>query len=165
MNKQGKYTHGFKVPKSYFDDFEERIFSKIKEEQLPKESGFKVPESYFENLEEQILQRVTTSEKTKVIPLYKRKAFIYVTSIAACVAMVLLLYPGTTSTQDAVQIADIETYFDEEGLDWDSNDIALLLNEEDLENLPINTTLFSEESIENYLLENFDDTTLLIEYQ
>ena len=72
--KNKKNYNGFNTPKDYFEDFEERLYSKISEENLPKESGFKVPEGYFEQLDSEILKHVEPFIKeTKVIPLFSKR--------------------------------------------------------------------------------------------
>ena len=48
--KNKKNNDGFNTPKNYFEDFEDRLFSKIGEESLPKESGFAIPDGYFDQL-------------------------------------------------------------------------------------------------------------------
>lgn len=163
MKKEEKYNHGFKAPEDYFEGFEERLFSKIKEAELPKQHGFDVPYGYFENLEERILQNVSQEKTVKVIPLFKRKTFIYAASIAACAALVFSIYTGNTGGEKPLQIADIEAYINSDSMDLDSYDIAQILSEDELDNLTLENEIFSQESIEEYLLENLDDTTLLIE--
>lgn len=162
MKKEGKYKHGLKAPEDYFEGFEERLFSKISEEALPSKSGFEVPDGYFDSLEEKILSRVSMETVVKVIPLYKRKTFIYAASIAACLVLAFSIFTQNTTEELTLEIADIEAYFDADGMDYDSYDVAQLLNEDDLEALSFET-IFSEEILEEYLLENLDDTTLLIE--
>ena len=162
MKKEGKYKHGLKAPQDYFDGFEERLFSKISEEALPSKPGFEVPTGYFDSLEEKILSKVSMETVVKVIPLYKRKTFIYAASIAACLVLAFSIYTRNTTQELTLEIADIEAYFNEDRMDYDSYDVAQLLNEDDLEALSLES-IFSEEILEEYLLENLDDTTLLIE--
>ena len=163
MKKEEKYNHGFKAPEDYFQDFEERLFSKLKEAELPKDHGFDVPDGYFENLEERIQQNVTQEKTVKVIPLLKRKTFIYAVSVAACAALVFSIYTKNTSEEILLQIADIEAYIEGDAIDLDSYDIAQLLSEDELDNLGLENEIFSQENLEDYLIENLDDTYLIIE--
>ena len=163
MKKEGKYKHGLKAPDDYFEGFEERLFTKISEAALPGKSGLTVPEGYFDGLEEQIIQKVVQIKPVKVIPLYKRKAFIYVASVAAAAVLVFSIFTKGTEEEFLLEIADIEAYFEEGGMEYNSYDIAQLLSENDLDDLSAESATFTEESLEEYLLENLDDTTLLIE--
>ncbi|MEM7087561.1 MAG: hypothetical protein AAF489_15345 [Bacteroidota bacterium] len=163
MNKEEKYKHGLKVPEGYFENFEERLANKMHEEALPKTSGFKIPEGYFDVLEDQILQKIKKEETVKVVPLYQRKSVVYITSIAACLALILTIFISQGTGEPALEVADIEAYFDEGNIDYDSTDIAQLLSDADLENVTLENEDISIENLEDYLLENIDDTTLLIE--
>jgi hypothetical protein len=163
MKKGDKYNHGFKAPDDYFQDFEERLFSKLKEAELPKKHGFDVPDGYFEDLEERILQNVAQENAVKVIPLFKRKTIIYAASVAASAALVISVYTGSGDQEISLQVADIEAYIEGDAMDLDSYDIAQLLSDDELDNLAFENEIFSQESLEDYLIENLDDTTLLIE--
>jgi hypothetical protein len=163
MKNEEKYNHGFKAPDDYFESFEERLFNKLKETELPKKHGFDVPDGYFENLEERILQNVAQEKTVKVIRLFKRKTFIYAISVAACAALVFSIYTGNTGKVEPLRIADIEAYIDGDAMDLDSYDIAQLLSEYEIDNLTLENEIFSQESLEDYLLDHLDDTTLLIE--
>ena len=60
------------------------------------------------------------------------------------------------------ELAEIETYI-YNNLDIEAQEVAQLLNEEDLESLQWESLSITEETIENYLLDSLDDTSLLIE--
>jgi len=45
----------FKTPKGYFENFEERLFSNIDDENIPKNTGFSVPDNYFKEFDEKVL--------------------------------------------------------------------------------------------------------------
>ncbi len=64
----------FKVPKSYFENFNRELKTKISEEYLKKNIGnenpFTLPENYFENFSPEVLQN-KKREKGKVIKLLK----------------------------------------------------------------------------------------------
>lgn len=165
--KDKNNIHGFKAPDGYFDDFDERLFGKMEEEKLPRDTGFTVPEGYFNDLEEGIMKNVLSlKEQKEVIPLYKSRTLVYVASIAACIALIYTLATNRESLTkqiDKVQFSSIENYIEEGNLDLDSFDVMALLNDEDVSDLIIENELFSEEFLKDYLLENIEDTTLLIE--
>lgn len=161
-----KHKHGFNTPKDYFKNFDDRLFSKLSEGYIPKKDGFTVPEGYFNLFEETVLNRVKNiKEQPKVIPILSRKTITYAISIAACAVLVFSIINTNASkiTLDNLQFTTIESYIEDGNLSFDSYDVALLLNDEDLENLFFDEEIFSEETLEKYLLENIDDTTLLLE--
>ncbi len=163
MKKENKYKPGFTTPKDYFENFDDRLFDALNLEELPKKAGFSVPQDYFEKVEEQIMGQLPTEETVKVIPLYRRKAFLFTASIAACIAIVLTFSSEKQNDFENISLTDIETYLDEQASGMSSYELASYLPEEDLEELVLETSLFSEENLEDYLLETIDDTTLLIE--
>ena len=162
-----KHKSGFKVPENYFDNFEKRIFNKIESETLPKETGFKVPDGYFDSLEDTLLQRLNAEEKPqKVISLNSRKTWIYLTAIAACLTIILSILikdESIVKQMDLLKTASIENYIEEGYLDLESYEVLALLDDEDLTNINFESDIFSEELLEDYLLENSIEETLLIE--
>jgi len=159
-----KHTHGFKMPEGYLDNLEERLLSKIKEESLPKETGFSVPEGYFESVDEKVMQQIAAEKNDpKVISLLSRKALFYVAGVAACAVLIVSIVTSAPNEGEAVTQEDVSNYIDDDNLDFDAYDIASLFQEEDLSNVFLEDNLFSEENLEDYLLENLDDTEFLIE--
>lgn len=165
--KNKKHKSGFKVPENYLDNFENRLFEKIESEIIPKETGFKVPDGYFDNLEDTILKRVNTEEKSQqVINLNSRRTWLYLTAIAASLAIIVSMLVKNESIaeqMDSLKMATIENYIDEGYLDLESYEVLALLDDEDLTNINFESDIFSEELLENYLLENSIEETLLIE--
>lgn len=164
--KEKKHIHGFKTPENYFENFDEQLFAKMEAELLPKESGFKVPENYFDTLEERLITNVITSEKKqKTIPLFRSKRIIWGMAIAACIAVIFTIVRTnpTSNSITTLEFSSIENYIDDENLDLDSFDLVGLLNEEDIANLSDQHKMFSEENLENYLIENIDNTNFLTE--
>jgi len=164
--ENNKHKNGFNSPKDYFENFEDRLFSKLSEDMLPKDSGFKVPEGYFNQLEDTLVSKVIDSEKeTKVISLFSRKTISYAAAIAACAIIAFSLFNTNNTIQDidTITISSIETYIEEGNVSIDYTDLASLLEEEDFTNNSSESYLFSEESIEEYLLDNIDDSSILLE--
>lgn len=167
MDKK-KHKHGFKIPEDYLDSFEDRLFDKIKEETLPKEDGFQVPDGYFDILEEQVMQRVSEEKKeTPVIPLFSRRMLTYVAAVAAVLALIVTIaWPdGPTIEEEISELSTttIEEYMDDGNMSLDTYEIAALFDDESLADVFIETDLFSDEILEDYLLENLDESELLIE--
>ena len=162
-NDKKKYTSGFKVPSSYFEARDDKLFSIVSEDKFPENTGFNVPEDYFETLEEKILSKTIREKESKVISIFRKKNIWYATGIAASI-LILLFFNWNKSNTNITnwEIAEIETYI-YNNLDIEAQDVAQLLNEEDLESLQWESLSITEETIENYLLDSLDDTSLLIE--
>ena len=164
-----KYNTGFKVPDQYFEGLEDRLLDTIAEDNLPKSAGFKTPEGYFETFETRLEKRLSEEIHTttpKVMPLYKRKMFLYTASIAAVFACIVSVV--TFSSETSIDIQDINTeaiasYIDDGNLDISSQELALFLQEEDMNVLEIASEEISNENITDYLLNTIDDPTLFIE--
>lgn len=164
--KKEKNIPDFKIPESYFETFEERLFIKISEENFPKSTGFKVSDGYFESLEMQVLKTIETSGKSqKVISLFPKKYYGYAASIAACLIIGFAVFNSTRENEnlDALQMAAIENYIEEGNLNLDFYDVTTFINDEDIANLDLGKQRFSEASLKNYLLENMDENTLIDE--
>ena len=164
--KDKKQNSGLITPKNYFEDFEDRLFKKLSEDILPKESGFNTPEGYFEQLETSILQNTdTTVHPTKVIPLFSKKTLAYAITIAACATLIISIsnWNEAQNSINNIEITSIESYIEEGNLDMDSYDIASLLGNKELINIISEKEYISEEVIEDYLLEQIEDASILIE--
>jgi hypothetical protein len=164
--KDKKNIHGFTTPKNYLEDFDSRLFEKLKEEVLPNEAGFTTPEGYFSDLEDRILKNSQVSEPLgRVVSLYRKVPVIWTTAIAACLAVLFMVSQNNneSNTLSKLEFSSIENYIDDGNLDLDQNDIAALLNDEEIDVLNLDTSMFSEENLENYLIENSYDTNFLTE--
>ncbi len=162
-----KHTHGFKVPKGYFDTLEARIYEQIEVEKLPKETGFKVPKGYFDSVETSVLTSVQQQEKApKVVSLVTRSSYKYIAAVAAIFIAILSVWQFTGSSDtdfNSVESASIEAYVDEGNLNFDSYELISLFNDEEVDSLIFETNYLSEAAIEEYIFENVDDPTYLIE--
>lgn len=162
--KNKKNIPNYNVPEGYFEAFEERLFSKMAEENLPKAGGFKTPEDYFEKLETRVLKEVTASKTpNKAISLFPRKYFGYAAAIAAILVIGFLLFnTKNNSTQlDAPQLATLDTYIDEGYLDLDLYELTSYIDDEDLANTTPGDPQLSESALEDYLLNTLDTETLI----
>tara|TARA_R110002050_G_scaffold293864_1_gene451004 strand:- start:436 stop:936 length:501 start_codon:yes stop_codon:yes gene_type:complete len=156
----------FKVPEGYFETFEERLFSKIAEEKFPKTTGFKVPDAYFEKLDERVVASVTEVKSGKVINLFPKKYFGYAAAVAACLLIGFTLFTSPandSSSLDALQLAAIDTYIEDGNLNFDIYDLTSYIEDKDIKDIDFEMHQFSEDNLEDYLIENLDAATLINE--
>lgn len=151
---------GFKVPKGYFANFEDRIIDEIKLNnalQNSKGSGFEMPDSYLDNLEDSIMSKLPEKE-TKVVSIFSKRNFTYISGIAAAILILFAVVMNTNGSFniDALDEELVESYILNE--DIDTYELASLLTEEELTTLDteIFNNTFSDNSLEYYLLENAD---------
>ena len=153
---------GFKVPDDYFDALEDVILSDIKLKKMSSDSGFKLPEDYFNALEATITNKMATKTHTKVIPLFRKRTLIYISSTAA---VVLLLFNlsifKSKPTFDSLDFETVENYILNENIG--SYEIAALLSEEDLLEENFIEYQVEEETIEAYILDNLDVEDIILE--
>lgn len=163
--KQNKHNHGFKVPETYFLDFDARLLDKLEEEKLPKATGFKTPDGYFEALDDSVIKRLDLpGKKGKVIPLFSRKVWGYTTSVAACAAVVFIVFninKTQTANFDTLQFSAISNYIEGENLGLDISEIESLLNEDEIGTIQFEYELVTEDVLEEYLMDNLDVSTIL----
>lgn len=164
MDKK-KHEHGFKTPDDYFGSLEGRLNSLIDQEFLPGKTGFKAPDGYFDSLEDKVLEQISSNmpkESGKVIPFYRNRYVRIVASVAAIVALVILVTrPDQADDFQNIEMAQIESYVEQEMI-WDEYDLAQMMEESELEELE-SEELFAADELQDYLMENIDDTSLLIE--
>jgi len=156
-------TSGFKTPKDYFSQVEEQILNDIHLKDKVSNSGFEVPDSYFESLEDTIFSKIKTESNTKVISLLSWRKLMYASAIAAAMVLMFNVYfnPSETVTFEDLQTVSIENYVEQE--DFTSYELASLLTEDELNTGNFITTQLSEDSIENYLLDNATIEELITE--
>jgi len=153
---------GFKAPDDYFENFEETVLHTLSVEKntlsTQKHTGFVAPENYFDNLEHEILNKTTTTE-TKVVKLFSKKQFLYVTSIAAILVFsFFILNPKNSNslTLDDIEYAAFEEYLNTEDLDISPLELAELYEVDSNELNNISFLSIEDENILDYLS---DETT------
>ncbi len=162
MKKNNKHT-GFTTPNDYFETFEEKLFSKL-ENTSPEKTGFKVPDNYFKNVEKSIIDKVNNEENTPIISLTNRNTLLIVASVAACLVLIFsVLKPTKSISINEIASSEIESYLSNHTTDFSENELLLLLNNEDITTLIDQTTSFNDQTLEEYLFDNLDNTTLLTE--
>lgn len=156
---------GLKAPDGYFDTFDERLFKKLnaqKEMASVTDAGYKVPDNYFESFDDKLQARLKEDNAPKVIKLKPWRKVAYVSGIAASL---LLMFAVFMKSQEKLSINHIETASIEDYLkDQNLNiyDIASFLNEDDLDLDNFVSNTLTEESLENYLLNNTSIEDLII---
>ena len=164
MNKDHKNT--FNTPEGYFESFNEKLFARLEAEEdepntdfLPKTDDFKVPGTYFEEIYPKVGSRLK-KDNPKVISLNRRRIFFYA---AAAVAALFVLTLGWNWNQspdfsfEDLADTDIETYFENNELNFSSYEIAETVDLEDLSITDFSDETIQEESILEYLDENVED--------
>ncbi|MFT5848013.1 MAG: hypothetical protein ACJARX_000198 [Psychroserpens sp.] len=155
-------TSGFKVPKDYFSQVEAQILNEVDLKNKVEVSGFHIPDSYFETIEKSIVQKLKDEQRVKVINLFSWKKTIYASAaIAACLVLMFNVFYNTSEvlTFDSLETASIENYLEQE--DYTSYELASLLTEEELNINNFTDTEISEESLEDYLLNQTDIEDLI----
>lgn len=158
--------NNFKTPEGYFDNFNERLMGKIREEEetedlsfLPKSDGFTVPEGYFEGLDQKVSKQIRDRE-TKVISLKAYRKYFY--GAVAAAAVFLVIFGLNLNTQETVEFedlasAEIDAYLENAELDLSSYELAEIVSLDEIEiNDVIENTLESDNILE-YLDENIED--------
>ncbi len=165
-------TSGFKTPDNYFENFEKRLMDTLQienhEENIAEnkiESGFKVPEGYFNSLEENLTQKLKTEdtpEKGKIVSLFSRRNILYVSGIAAMIAIIISISINKDNDLlkgngiEDIELAVIQDYFAEGNIELSNEDMASLIDEE-----TSYSDFFEEKPIsDEELLEYLSDTDL-----
>ncbi len=148
---------GYSAPDSYFESIEDNVMSKLNDGMVlgnSKDSGFKAPNNYFELVEDTVLDKLNNDKVTKVIPLFLRRNILYVSTVAAAVMIMFGVFLNKPNGIDSLDIEVVESYLEDQ--DLDTYDIASLLTTEDLEeeDFGVINDSFSEESLEDYLIDN-----------
>lgn len=162
------YKSGFTTPPHYFDRFEDRIFEKLKRNELPNKSGYTVPDSYFDTLEREILS-LTINEESKnsnVISIFSKRNIRYMVAVAATFIFIVSIKTFNFYNGDSLnsfKTATITEYIDDSQIAINDGDVEPLLMDTDIVQLQIENQGISTEEIEEYLLEYLDNTAILIE--
>lgn len=160
---------GFKVPDNYFQDFEHRFMDRIaeldNEHSLPGNNPFKVPDNYFAQFEDRFNERLKSEPKeVKVIPLFRRKAFSYVASVAAVLLVIItsvVLNPESDVTFKDLDVVAVENYL-LETLDMSNPEDALLLSDQDAFLATSIGNTIDNDAVLEYLNENVDEPAILL---
>ncbi|NNK40746.1 MAG: hypothetical protein HKP45_08855 [Winogradskyella sp.] len=154
-------SSGFKVPKGYFTNVEDKILASTRNPNVlnePKANPFKTPTSYFSNLNNQILHKLETADhnhKPKVVNLQSRSSMYYIAGIAASLILLVAVLVNKTNTEE-LSVDMVENYLVQQ--DLSSYELAELLADANLlsDDFTIVETNYSEEQLETYLMDNVD---------
>jgi hypothetical protein len=126
--KQNNKNNGFKIPKDYFESFEDKLHTELGLHSIKKEA-FKTPENYLENFK--IDTSLIETEQPKVISIFSRRKLFLATSIAATIALLLTLTLNKPSnTFDTLENDTLKTFVLNE---TSTQDFALFLDDVNLE--------------------------------
>lgn len=163
---------GFKVPDSYFRDFEERMMNVVsssgKLDSIQKSgAGFNVPPGYFDKVEAEVLLKTTgKAPVSKVIPLFGKRKFYYAAAVAAIfigIISTVLFNPTTKTSIDTIEVTAIEEYLESGSIEFSYSDISSFLFEEGYVVDNSDAYQFDDEALLDYLEENIEDPTLVLE--
>ncbi|MFD2561355.1 hypothetical protein [Aquimarina rubra] len=158
-----KISSGLKEPDSYFDTFENQLMQKLNIDKNDSstladnlKTGLTTPDNYFENVENTILQKtIGANPDTKVVSLFTRKNILYVSGIAAMIAMIISVSINSNRADsfsfDTLALTDIQEYFEEGNAEISDAEIAELLDDNISFVNTINEDEISDEELENYL--------------
>lgn len=141
----------FKVPENYFENFENRMLDKVKNNNtvtLPKHEGFSVPEDYFDNVTNTILAK-TIDQPTKK---NNHNIWYYAISSVAAIAIVafsIISFSNNKSTINSVASTELENYINNGYMPFSSYDIGEVF-EEELDTVTVEIDI-DDDSIIDYL--------------
>ena len=148
---------GFKIPEEYFNTLEDSILSHIKINEASQGKGFILPENYLEGLEETLISKVSENKPTKVISIFNKKQIIYISSIAAAIALLfsLTINKSEPNPWQNLDVETVENYMLTEDI-IETYEIASLIPEENLVESNFVQFNFKKENVEAYLLKNIE---------
>ena len=160
---------GFNTPLNYFDNLEDTILSKVREEHIPNEISFLAPNDYFSTFDEELLSKIEFPQKeSKVISFKSRFLRIIPTAAAACMLLFIGLNYFSINEKisfETISSEELELWFDESNLD---NDAINLLEFVDTDfnnnNIIEDDTSINDDDILEYL-NTINNSTLLTEIE
>lgn len=124
-------------------------------------SGFKVPENYFDNFENKILSKIEINKKSKVVPLFYKKQ-LWISSLAAVILLTIAIPVYFNSINNsAIENTTIENYLSYQS-NFTTFDIIENLDETDIKALEssfavneeaIESYLIDNQNLDYYLTE------------
>lgn len=154
---------GFKTPENYFEGVEDSVLNQIHLKSI-EGSGFKMPEGYLDTLDDTIIAKVSKNNDTKVINLFSRKNLLYMSSVAAAILLLFnlsIFESKRVASFDTLDTATLENYILSEYID--SYEISSLMNNEEINEEAFIDYNFSDEHMEDYILNNIDIEGLFLE--
>ncbi|MDR9456091.1 MAG: hypothetical protein RI572_01665 [Salegentibacter sp.] len=161
---------GFSVPSNYFEELERDLLDMVQHSESEKVlnniegSGFKVPESYFESFEVKLPGNA--SREPKIIPLFKKEYMLYAASIAAIIIALtgsLYINPAPVDTWENIELSVLENYIDDNNIDLTTTEISGFLFNDGIVVDDSNFNEVNSEAMLDYLEENVEDPTFILE--
>nr|WP_294778227.1 hypothetical protein [uncultured Flavobacterium sp.] len=117
-------------------------------------SGFTTPDGYFDSFREKILGELP-KEQPKVVSIFSRRKTWYYAAAAVIVMMLSIpIYNNFSTASEEVDAVALEDYITNH-TNISSDEIANLLDQEDLEKMKLELNL-EDEAVEDILLNNTD---------
>ncbi|MBW2961454.1 hypothetical protein [Mesonia aestuariivivens] len=151
---------GFKVPKEYFENFEVNFsLDKVNSLDQIKSSGLTTPDNYFKTLNIALPEEEPST--SKVISISRNKIFTAITTAAAVVLFIMLIYKETNvvTVNNTISQIDIEDYLEQNEFDFE-NEINYD-NTSNLNNFQSQLNTLDSEAILEYLSNDTDMASLL----
>ncbi len=122
------------------------------------ETGFKVPENYFENFSERLLTKLPEKE-VKVISIFeKQKNWLFAVAAILVLAISIPVLLNYSNKYNQIESLTLENYITNNS-NINDNDLAELLTQNDIENIKIDLKIeektLENELLENENLEEF----------
>ena len=156
----------FAVPKNYFEKIEDHFSLYLFEEKNTKKTNFEIPTNYFNTLEDSILQKVIVPKNpVKVISL-KQRILKRVPLIAAAVVVLFIglnvfnFEEQASPTFEAITAVEMENWLDHNANNIITEELGIMLAEDDFLNIDFVFTEIEEINIEHYISTNHDLTIL-----
>lgn len=166
INKKAGSATGFSVPSNYFENLEEEINVNLVQDGFNKDIAFQVPGSYFNKLDETILKNISETEKERKVISLKNKVFKLIPyAAAACILLFVGLNSFVFNSNEQVSIDNISDIEIENWMDINdinTSEIAVILEDEIIEEYEFSFTEIKDESIEEYI-NSIDNSSLLNE--
>ncbi len=150
-----KKKTGFSIPPNYLHNLEDTIAAKLLEENFPTETGFEVSDTYFNNLEEIILAKVSSDKNEIKVISFKVKVLKMIPIIAA--ASIILFIGLNSFVFKTTEAITIDSLSDDDLAIWldyntfTTNDIALVLEDDILEENDFYFSTIKDITIEDYI--------------
>lgn len=129
-------------------------------ENRPKiNSGFKTPESYFENFSEKILSKIDQEEKP-VISIFQRRRSWFLVAAAILILGIMIPFLNKPETDASIDDVTIENYLAQSNISQyelinmlDNEDIDALEKDLAMDDATLESAINDNINLENYLIE------------
>ncbi|MFP2996492.1 hypothetical protein ABN763_11300 [Spongiivirga sp. MCCC 1A20706] len=172
MNKDNfKNKKDFDIPEGYFDNFQDRLFQKINEiEDTPvlnnikkNGDGFMVPTHYFDN----VYNKVNLKNQQKPITnrVINLNQWVYIGIAASILAFVIAtsIITNNDKFDEQLAYADMQEYLDNDLVDYDSYELADLLELENDQLSNLNELNFNDDTVIEYLTDQTETYDVIID--